>query len=64
MALNIAHLQVAAMILYSMSKFKGFFLFQSCVRGASGGWFQNRMNCDTSRWKVKGKLFSCHFLPK
>lgn len=61
MVLNIACLQLAAMRLYSRSKFKGFFLFQSCVYEPSGGLFQNQINCDTSRWKVKGKLFTVIF---
>lgn len=57
MALNIDCSQVAAMISYSMSKFKGFFLFHICVCGPSAGWFQNQMNSDPGRWKVKRKLF-------
>lgn len=45
------------MVSYGMSKFKGFFLFQIYVRGPSAGWFQNQMNSDPGRWKVKRKLF-------
>lgn len=64
MALNIDCLQVAAMISYSMSKFKGFFLFQICIHRPSAGWFQNQMNSDTDRWKVKRKLFPDIFFLK
>lgn len=57
MSLNIDCSQIAAMISYSMSKFKGLFLFQICIRIPSAGWFQNQMNSHTGRWKVKRKLF-------
>lgn len=56
MALSVDFSQVAAMISYSMSKFTGFFLFQICICEPSASWFQNQMNFDTGRWKVKRKL--------